>query len=112
MLDKDKYGIESGGDIAAFLLGFALGASLDAVTNVAGFAEPFTFGGAIGAGTLAIKKVIFDIRRNRDKEKLIAKAQHLQRIIDHKKGIPDTPEDEILDLLNELGDIEKHVSTL
>lgn len=44
-LDPKDFGATSNGDIGVFLVGAAIGGGLDAVLNVAGFAEPFVFAG-------------------------------------------------------------------
>lgn len=52
------YGAETKADIGVFLVGAAVGGGLDAVLNVAGFAEPFVFAGLCGSGALGVKKLI------------------------------------------------------
>lgn len=44
-------------DVGVFLTGAAVGGILDAVLNVAGFAEPLVLAGLAGAGALGLKKM-------------------------------------------------------
>ncbi len=55
MLDPKKAGAISKGDTAAFLIGASVGGILDAVVNIAGFAEPMLFAGICGTGALGLK---------------------------------------------------------
>jgi hypothetical protein len=67
-LPKPKdYGAETKADIGVFLVGAAIGGGLDAVLNVAGFAEPFVFAGICGGGALGLKK-LYDGWRESDKD--------------------------------------------
>jgi hypothetical protein len=52
------YGAETKADVGVFLVGASIGGGLDAVLNVAGFAEPFIFAGICGAGALGLKKIL------------------------------------------------------
>lgn len=56
-LDPKRAGAETKADIGIFLVGAAVGGGLDAVINVAKFAEPFVFAGLCGAGVLGVKKL-------------------------------------------------------
>ncbi len=53
-------GAETPVDVGIFLVGAATGGILDAVLNVAGFAEPFVFASLTGAGVLGLKKLLWD----------------------------------------------------
>ena len=64
MIDPSKYGAETSSDIAAFLLGAFVGGTLDAMVNIAGFAEPLVFAPLCGAGTMGLKKFVFDVPRH------------------------------------------------
>jgi hypothetical protein len=46
-LDPKKAGAETKADIGVFLVGAALGGIIDAILNVAEFAEPLVFGGCV-----------------------------------------------------------------
>ena len=56
--DPKDFGAETKTDIGVFLLGGALGGGLDAIFNVAPFAEPFVFAGICASGALGAKKLI------------------------------------------------------
>ncbi len=69
-------GAETPVDVGVFLVGAATGGILDAVVNVAGFAEPFVFASLTGAGALGLKKLLWDgprQARRRAKEEEAAK---------------------------------------
>lgn len=57
-LDPEDFGAKSNADIGVFLVGASIGGGLDAVLNVAGFAEPFVFAGICGGGALGLKKLV------------------------------------------------------
>jgi hypothetical protein len=67
MIDPGKYGIATSGDWAAFLIGASAGGAVDAILNVAGFAEPLVFAGICGAGALGLKRW-FDAARGRSRQ--------------------------------------------
>jgi hypothetical protein len=64
--DPKGYGAETKADVGVFLVGAAIGGGLDAVLNVAGFAEPFVFAGICGAGALGLKKLVDAARTPKD----------------------------------------------
>ena len=56
-------GADSTADVGIFLIVAATGGILDAVLNLAEFAEPFVFASLTGAGALGLKKLLWDARR-------------------------------------------------
>jgi hypothetical protein len=48
--DPSKAGAETKADFGVFLVGTAVGGAVDAIFNLAGFAEPLVFAGICGAG--------------------------------------------------------------
>lgn len=58
MLDPKSLGVVSKADSAAFLLGAAIGGALDAIFDVAPFAEPLMFAAICGTGVLGAKQAI------------------------------------------------------
>ncbi len=56
--DPKDLGAKTAADVGVFLFGAFVGGGLDAVLNVAGFAEPLVFAGICGAGALGPKKII------------------------------------------------------
>ena len=60
-----NYGAKTTADVGVFLVGAAIGGGLDAVLNVAGFAEPFVFAGICGGGALGLKKLYEGWRESR-----------------------------------------------
>jgi hypothetical protein len=59
MLDPKALGATSSLDVGIFLLAGGVGGIVDAITNVAGFADPVPFGGLCGAGALGLKNIIY-----------------------------------------------------
>ncbi len=57
-LDLQKVGLRTRADTGIFLVGSFIGGALDAIFNVAGFAEPIVFAGICGAGALGIKALL------------------------------------------------------
>jgi hypothetical protein len=60
-LKPSSYGAESAADVGCFMLGAAIGGLADATLNFAGFAEPMVVAGLAGAGSLGLKKLIWDL---------------------------------------------------
>ena len=58
MLDPKTLGAASSLDVGVFLFAGGLGGIIDAITGIAGFAEPAVFGGLCGAGALGLKHLI------------------------------------------------------
>lgn len=56
-LNPEDYGAKSNADIGSFLVGASAGGILDAVFNLAGFAEPLVFAVICGGGALGLKKL-------------------------------------------------------
>ena len=57
-LDPQKVGLRTRADTGFFLVGTFLGGALDAIFDVAGFADPLVFAGICGAGALGVKALI------------------------------------------------------
>ena len=57
-LDPQKVGLRTRADTGFFLIGTFIGGALDAIFDVAGFAEPLVFAGICGAGSLGVKALL------------------------------------------------------
>jgi hypothetical protein len=57
VLDPKKAGVETKLDYGVFLTGAGLGGLVDAVINLASFAEPLVFAGLSGTAVLGLKKM-------------------------------------------------------
>jgi hypothetical protein len=68
-------GAKTQADVGVFLVGAAVGGTLDAVINLAGFAEPFVFAGLTGAGALGLKKLLWDAPREARKQRVSRRAR-------------------------------------
>ena len=58
MLDPKALGAKTSLDFGVFLLAGGIGGILDAILNIADFADPIVFGGMCGAGALGLKNVL------------------------------------------------------